>query len=88
MSATAGATRAMNCSPASVVATLRVVRLNRRTPSRASSPATVALRAERDMPSEVAAARNPPCRATASTASNSTSPLLPIVNCPDFRYGS
>jgi hypothetical protein len=71
-----------------VVDTLRVVRLKRRTPSRASSPATVALRADRDMPMVVAAALKPPCLATANTASNSTSPLLRMIDCPDFRNSS
>jgi hypothetical protein len=65
----------MNCSPASVAETLRVVRLNRRTPSRASSAATAWLSAEVDMPSSVAAARKLPSRATAATASYSVSPV-------------
>ncbi len=82
MSPSAGAMRATNCSPAADSATLRVVRLNSRTPSRASSPATALPKAEVDMPMSVAAARKLPCRATASTASSSTRPDLCIVLIP------
>src|SRR5258708_7126059 len=78
----AGATLDTNCSPASVSETLRVVRWNRRTPSFASSAAMAWLNAERDMPSSVAAARKPRWRATASTASSSTSPDDRIVRIP------
>src|SRR5260221_11129320 len=78
----AGATPETNCSPASVSETLRVVRWNRRTPSFASSAAMAWLNAERDMPSSVAAARKPRWRATASTASSSTSPDDRIVRIP------
>jgi hypothetical protein len=50
----------------------RVVRLNRRTPRRASSAATAWLSAEDDISSSRAATRKPPCRATATTASSSS----------------
>src|SRR5258706_689500 len=78
----AGAPLDTNCSPVSVSETLRVVGWNRRTPSFASSAAMAWLNAERDMPSSVAAARKPRWRATASTASSSTSPDDRIVRIP------
>src|ERR1700722_8902023 len=69
----------MNCSPASERKTLRVVRWNSRTQSRASNPATALLTLVADTPSSIAAARKPPRRATAITVSNSTRPDRFIV---------
>src|SRR5580704_1342579 len=72
IAAKAGAISATNCSPSADRATLRVVRLNRRTPDRASRAATAWLSAEEDMSSSRAATRKPPWRATATTASSSS----------------
>ena len=55
MSPSAGRSRARNSSPASVRATLRVVRASRRTPTRSSSARMAWLKAEGDTPSCFAA---------------------------------
>src|SRR2546427_1938330 len=55
MSPSAGRRRARSCSPASVGATLRVVRASRCTPNRSSSPRIAWLSAEGDTPSRFAA---------------------------------
>src|SRR6202012_1337215 len=68
----AGAISATNCSPSPERATLRVVRLKRRTPKRSSRAATAWLSAEEDISSSRAATRKPPWRATATTASSSS----------------
>src|SRR6478609_5015382 len=81
----AGETLATNCSPASVSDTLRVVRLNRRTPIRRSRVETAWLSAERDIPSSSAAPRKLRCRATASTAVSSVNPGF-IVRFPAPRH--
>src|SRR5690349_2257371 len=67
----AGPTCSANARPASVGETLRVVRLNRRTPSCRSSLAIALLSAVVDMPSWSAAARNDPRLIISSTASSS-----------------
>src|ERR1700730_2865954 len=72
IAAKAGAISPTNCSPSADRATLRVVRLNRRTPNRASRAATAWLSGEEDMSSSRAATRKPPWRATATTASSSS----------------
>src|SRR5271169_1559508 len=71
IAASAGATSATKVCPAAVSATLRVVRLKRRTWRRSSSAAIAWLSAEGDTPRSRAAARNPPPRATVATASSS-----------------
>src|SRR5471032_925388 len=68
-----------NSAPISDSDTLRVVRLNKRTPIRASSAAIEWLSADVETFSSVAAARKLRCRATASTASNSFNPEVFIV---------
>lgn len=77
-SASTGARRSMSRSPASVGVTLRVVRLSRRTPIRASSRRTAVLRAEGDTPRATAAPRKPRARATAMKASRSER-LAPVI---------
>src|ERR1700730_6253890 len=67
----AGPTRASRSSPASVSATLRVVRFIRRTPSRSSMPRSRWLRLETETPCSTAARRKFRVRATATKASRS-----------------
>ena len=71
ISAKRGASVASRRAPASVVATLRVVRLNSRTPSRLSSADMAWLNAERDTPSCAAARVKLRACATATKASRS-----------------
>ena len=79
-------------APASVGATLRVVRFRSRTPSRVSSLRTASLRLEAPEPLDRPAWRNPPARATATKAVRSPR-SAPIVRCsaqavpivPDYR---
>ena len=59
--------------------TLRVERLNSLTPMRVSSVAICWLSEDDEIPSSRAAARNPPCEATARTASSSASEPRIIV---------
>ncbi len=75
-----GAISERNCSPAAESTTLRVVRLKSLTAKRSSSATIAWLNADDDMPSWRAAARKPPCRATAATASNSLKLAL-IARC-------
>src|SRR5471030_135390 len=77
-SAMAGPTRCRSCSPASVKATDRVVRLNRRTPSRPSRPRIEWLSADGDTPSVRAAARKLRCSAIATKAVSSDRPARDI----------
>src|SRR4029077_20812856 len=74
--------------PALVRATLRVVRLKRRTPRRFSRLATALPIAVGDMSRSRAAARKLPCLAMATTASSSTNPLLYIVAILQIPYVS
>ena len=67
----AGATRESSSSPASVSATLRVVRFIRRTPSRSSMARSRWLRLETDTRCSIAARRKFRVRATATKASRS-----------------
>ena len=62
---------ASKCSPASINATLRVVRLRSRTPSRSSKERTIPLMLGREMPSCVAALVKLRCSATATKALSS-----------------
>jgi len=55
ISCSRGASVVSSVSPSAVVDTLRVVRMSRRTPSRASSIDIERLKAERDRPSRAAA---------------------------------
>ena len=73
MSASAGRRRAMNCSPASVGATLRVVRASSRTPIRSSSPRIAWLSAEGETPSRLAACVKLRSSATARNADRTLS---------------
>ena len=68
-----GPMRASSRSPASVGATLRVVRVSSRTPRRSSSPAMVWLSADCDTPSPAAARVKLRARATAKKAVRSES---------------
>ncbi|OTP78321.1 Aldo-keto reductase [Caballeronia sordidicola] len=61
----------MRRSPASVGATLRVVRFSRRSPSLASRRRTAMLRLDADTPLMRAASRKPPARATDTNAARS-----------------
>src|SRR3954449_8908625 len=89
----AGPTRASSNSPASVRATLRVVRFIRRTPSRSSMSRSRWLRLETETPCSVAARRKFLVRATATKASRSRRSKFFIVryieqgfyNCPAYR---
>ena len=67
----AGPTRASSNSPASVSATLRVVRFIRRTPSRSSMSRSRWLRLDTETPCSIAARRKFRVRATATKASRS-----------------
>ena len=78
----AGATRRSSCSPASVSATERVVRLKSRTLSRASRPRMAWLSAEGDTPSERAAALKLRCSAMATKAVSSDRPARSIGEFP------
>jgi hypothetical protein len=71
MSSSRGATVCIRRSPASVGATLRIVRVNRRTPNRASRSRMVWLSEDCDMPSLAAARVKLRSRATAMKASRS-----------------
>src|SRR6266545_1260420 len=89
----AGPTRASNISPASVRATLRVVRFIRRTPSRSSMSRSRWLRLETETPCSIAARRKFRVRATATKASRSRRSNSLIVRyneqaiqyCPAYR---
>ncbi len=67
-SASAGPNRSSNRAPASVGATLRVLRLSRRTPRVFSRRRSASLRLDALPPVSRAASRNPPARATATKA--------------------
>src|SRR5579885_1518749 len=67
-SSSTGLRRARSRSPASVGATLRVVRFSRRTPSFSSSPRMVSLNLERETPSCSAALAKLRCAATSAKA--------------------
>src|SRR6267142_4419239 len=90
----AGPTRASNNSPASVRATLRVVRFIRRTPSRSSMSRRRWLRLETETPCSTAARRKFRVRATATKASRSRRSKSFIVryteqtiyHCPAYRF--
>jgi hypothetical protein len=71
MSLSRGATTRNSRSPASVTDTLRVVRVNSRTPSRASSPRIVWLSIDWEMPNRAAARVKLRSSATAINASRS-----------------
>src|SRR5207244_10963574 len=73
MSPSAGRRRARSCSPASVGATLRVVRASRCTPNRSSSPRIAWLSAEGDTPSRFAARVKLRSSATARNADRTLS---------------
>src|SRR5438105_4205682 len=73
MSPSAGRRRAMSCSPASVGATLRVVRASRCTPNRSSSPRIAWLSAEGVTPRRVAARVKLRSSATARNADRTLS---------------
>src|SRR5580693_8672452 len=88
MSNSAGAIASTYSRPALVRATLRVVRLKRRTPRRLSRPATALPIAVGDISSSSAAARKLPSLATATTASSSINPLLYIVTILWIRHRS
>src|ERR1700681_782130 len=79
MSDSAGAIASTYSRPALVRATLRVVRLKRRTPSLFSRLETALPIAVGDTSRSTAAARKLPSLAMATTASSSISPLLYIV---------
>src|SRR5438093_3444476 len=89
----AGPTRASNSSPASVSATLRVVRFIRRTPSRTSMSRSRWLRLETETPCSTAARRKFRVRATVTNASRprrSKSFIVryieqAIYDCPAYR---
>src|SRR5580693_5031797 len=66
--------------------TLRVVRLNSRTPNLASSPAIIWLRTVRETPSSEDAARKLRRLATAIAASSSTIPTFRIIQIPASLY--
>ena len=86
ISISAGLTRSTKSRPASVSDTLRVVRLNSRTPRFISSRPTVWDSAVVDMPRSSAAARNEPRRAMASTASSPFNPgsvIIPNLSSSD-----
>src|SRR5277367_608206 len=68
----AGPSRSRSRAPASVGATLRVLRLSSRTPSLASSRLTASLKPEALVPLARAASRKPPVRATATNAVRSS----------------
>src|ERR1700693_1166153 len=85
MSDSAGAIASTYPRPALVRATLRVVRLKRRTPRRFSRLATALPIAVGDISSSSAAARKLPSLAMATTASSSISPLLYIVTILSIR---
>jgi hypothetical protein len=63
-------------SPASVGATLRVVRFSRRRPSFVSSRRTAILRLDADTPLLRAASRKPPARATETKAARSFNSIV------------
>src|SRR3984893_10774078 len=88
MSDSAGAIASTYSRPALVRATLRVVRLKRRTPRRLSRLATALPIALGDMSRSRAAARKLPSLAMATTASSSISPLLYIVTILLIRHRS
>ena len=88
ITSSAGPTCSVNCRPASLSDTLRVVRLKSRTPRPVSSRAIRWESAVVEMPRSCAAARNDPRRAMASTASNPFSPvsaIVPILSSPDVE---
>ncbi len=70
-SPSAGTIRSISLAPASVGATLRVVRFSSRTPSRASMRRMASLRLEADLPLSRAASRKPLALTTATKASRS-----------------
>src|SRR5260370_7683339 len=88
MSDNAGAIASTYSRPARVRATLRVVRLKRRTPRRFSRLATALPIAVGDTSRSTAAARKLPSLAMATTASSSISPLLYIVTILLIRHRS
>ncbi len=67
-------------NPASVGATLRVVRFKRRMPSFASRRRTAILRLEADTPLIRAASRKPPARATETNAARSFNSMVIVQN--------
>src|SRR6266478_5438695 len=95
-SAIAGPTRASSNSPASVSATLRVVRFIRRTPSRSSMSRSRWLRLETETRCSSAARRKFKVRATATKASRSRRSSSFIVryseqairHCPAYRFNA
>src|SRR5258708_37793008 len=88
MSDSAGAIASTYSRPALVRATLRVVRLKRRTPSLFSRLETALPIAVGDTSRSMAAARKLPSLAMATTASSSISPLLYIVTILQIRHRS
>src|ERR1700733_12385385 len=88
MSVSAGAIASTYSRPALVRATLRVVRLKRRTPRRFSRLATALPIAVGDTSRSTAAARKLPSLAMATTASSSIRPLLYIVTILGLRHRS
>src|SRR5581483_8573767 len=96
-SPSAGTSRSGRRAPASVGVTLRVVRLRRRRPSRASSRRTAALRVEAEPPRRAAAFRKLRWRATAAKAARSARSgrrsasaivrnfVQPVLSMADYR---
>src|SRR6187402_1834252 len=91
-SPSAGTNRSNRRAPASVGATLRVVRLSRRRPSRVSSRRTASLSRDGELCEARAASRKPRACTTATNAERSSSsamivrfPVQPVPTVRDYR---